>query len=148
MNGNLRHKRCFAAAIIPVLFAVISVAPVAGCADEDQPTLVVVDRSLDKDGLYQCTLFLPKDHPVDSLVLILYDRDRKKCGEVSLASPTPFNSRKIVFFMLNHEMVKHSVLQLHSHPLDDERHMLTKFVVGEQGAVRKENGKTVKISIE
>ncbi len=144
-----RNSGCYSARVMfAALLVFFPLVATTSYGQEDKPTLVVVDRSQTNDGLYHCSLHLAKDHPVELLVLVLYDRERKKCGEVGLASPIPTPHGKLVFFQLNHELVKNSVLQLHSHPFNDDRHTLTKFVVGERGAVRKENGMTVQVTIE
>lgn len=121
--------------------------PCTALGDEKEPTLVVVDRSMTSDGLYQCSLHLPKDYPIEQIGLVLYDRTKKKNGEAMLATiPTPAGN--VAFFFLNHELVKHSVLHVHAYPLDDERQTQLKFVVGDRLAVRKVNGKTVEVPIE
>ena len=60
------------------------------CGEDSQPTLRIVDRSLNRDGLYLCSLILPKDYPVEAIELVLFDRKKSKCGEALLATtPTP-----------------------------------------------------------
>jgi hypothetical protein len=135
-------------AVPAVILMLALFAPALGLhAEQREPTLTVVDRSMTHDGLYQCTIHMPKDYPADTIVLALYDRKKTKCGETSMATiPTP--TGKICFFVLNHELVKHSVVHLHTYPLGDDRHKQLKFVVGDRHAVRKEGSKTIEVPIE
>jgi len=141
------RRTCFLNANAAILLFVLPALTGTAVGEDSKPTLVVVDRSMTADGLYQCSLHLPKDYPIESIGLVLYDRKKSKSGEALLAT-TPTPAGKVAFFFLNHELVKHSVLHVHAYPLDDERHTQLKFVVGDRPAVRKENGKTIEVPIE
>jgi hypothetical protein len=117
-------------------------------ADDDLPKLFVVDGSESNDGLFYCSVDIPKDSPVDSIALILKNREAKKVGEALLGTIEKAPGEKMAVFFLNREMVKHSVVHIHIHPIDDNRHKLLKIVVGEQPALRKKDGKTVRVPIE
>jgi hypothetical protein len=133
-------------AILAFVWMLALFAPALGLHAEE-PTLTVVDRSMTRDGLYQCTIHMPKDYPADTIVLALYDRKKSKCGEASMATiPTP--AGKVCVFVLNHELVKHSVVHVHVYPPDDDRHKQLKFVIGDRHAARKEGSKTVEVPIE
>ena len=141
-------SRLIMASAIGSLLLLISVLSQPSGGEENRPTLVVIDRSMHKDGLYQCTLHLAADYPVDSMSLVLYDRKKSKNGEVLLASPIKSIHGNITFFFLNHELVKNSVLTLHTYPPDDERHTAVKFVIGERAAVKTESGQRVEVPIQ
>lgn len=116
-------------------------------AAEQQPKRYVVDRSAGNDNLYHCTLHIPNDLPVTTISLILKDRQDQKLGEALLGTIDTADE-KIVPFFLNHELIKRSVVIVAIHPLDDDRHKQVKFVVGDQPAILKENGKAVTKPIE
>ena len=126
-------------------------SPVISCmarGEDGKPTLIVLDRSMSKNGQYQCMLHLPKDYPVESMAITLYDRNKNKSGEFLLAPPSPSLRGKIAVFYLNHELVKHSVLHLQPYPPEDERHTQLNFVIGENAAFRMEDGKKLEVPIE
>ncbi len=64
-----------------------------GNAGEDNRSkwkLHVVHPSLNQDKLYYCTLRMPKSLPIEegSIVLLLFDRQNRKMGEMGLSSIT------------------------------------------------------------
>ena len=139
-----RSKLYPAAASLLIAF---SVTLQASAATQGLAELFVVDRSLSDDGLYYCTLRMDKELPIESIGLILYDRQRNKVAEAVLATIDTHRNEKIAAFRLNHELVKFSVVELHVYPPTDDRHERIKFVVGERPARRKQNGKTIEMPI-
>jgi len=117
-------------------------------AEEKLPKLYVVDRSVGKDDLYYCSVNIPSDVPVETIGLILKDRQDKKVGEALLGTIDTSATEKMATFFLNHELVKRSVVIVAIYPLDDDRHKQIKFIVGDEPAVLKKDGKTVQVKIE
>ena len=133
------------ASFVAVLVSVATGFSLYARAEEAAPKLVIVDRSVTKNDLYTCTLEIPKSLSFDMVVLTLKDRKGVKVGEVSLGT-MDLPKGKLSAFFLNHELVKNSVVVI-ALPLDDPRENI-KFVVGDQGALIKKDGKTVTVPIE
>lgn len=137
----MRPTICFA--------LLLSLAGGIGCADEkDDVQLIVVDRSMSRDLLYSCEVLLPKDTPLESAALVMYDRNRKKVGEALLGTGPTLGDGRVLRFELNHDLVKHSVVHVHLYPPRDDRHEQLRFVVGERSAWKKEGDKKVEVKIE
>lgn len=138
---------CCRLLIATVCWLVISASSM-GLAAEGGPKLGVVDRSESKDGLYHCTVLIPKDLPVQTVGIELYDRQKAKMGSLVLEVFDTWPDQRAVPFTLSHELIKNSVVVVEIHPPDDERHEFVKLVIGDRPALRKRDGKTIEVPIE
>jgi hypothetical protein len=108
------------------------------------PELIVVDRSVSDDNLYYCSVNFLKTDPVETIGLVLKDRQGNKAGDMLLGTIDTSATEKMAAFFLNHELIKNSFVLIQ---FSDERPN-AKIVVGEQRAVQKIDGKTTQIAIE
>jgi hypothetical protein len=129
---------------IPLLIAAWCLSASA----DEEPRLEVVDRSMNKDGLYHCVVSIPKGVPADTVGVVLYDRQKKKMGLLMLDVFDTFPDESVAPFWLSHELIKHSVVTIGIYPLNDDRHRQITYVIGERSAVRKQDGTRTEVPIE
>jgi hypothetical protein len=113
-------------------------------AQEKSPQLFIVDRSESKDGLYYCSLNFTSTDRLETIGLILKDRQGNKMGDMLLGTIDTSPTEKMAAFFLNHELIKNSLVLI---MFTGERPNM-KFVVGEHQAIRKRDGRAVQIPIE
>lgn len=113
-------------------------------AQDTLPQLMIVDRTESQDGLYYCSINYLKTDPVETVGLILKNRQGEKVGDMLLGTIDTSDTERMAAVFLNHELIKNSLALI---TFSDDRPNL-KLVFGEQRAIRKQDGKAVQVPIE